>query len=102
MRTPRAWDLWRILLSCWMLLVLCGAAPVSAQTPNWIWDSPAAPQVEGRRVLFFRKTFRTPPLLWNARLTAAADDSADVFSDGVLVATCERWDRQCGPKSPCV
>ena len=76
-----------------MLLTLCGTAPVSAQTPDWIWDSPAAPQAEGRRVLFFRKTFRTPPLLWNARLTAAADDSADVFLNGVLVAKCERWDR---------
>lgn len=74
------------LLRC---LVLLGAVEVlHGQTPGWIWHSQtSAPTV------FFRKTFRTPPLIWNSRLTVTADDSAEVYLNGVLVAHCQDWKR---------
>jgi putative heme-binding domain-containing protein len=77
----------------WALFCLCGAAQMLfAQTPQWIWSgtnssSESAP-------VYFRKSFRTPPLLWNSRLTAAADDSAEVFLNGISVAKCS------GPHEP--
>lgn len=56
------------------------------QTPQWIWHSDT-----NANTVFFRKTFRTPPLLWNARLTVSADDRAEVFLNGVSVAHCTDW-----------
>src|ERR1051325_2580651 len=71
-----------------VLFCLCSLVPSAlAQTPQWIWsgtNSSASPSV------YFRKSFRTPPLLWNSRLTAAADDSAEVFLNGVSIARCNR------------
>ncbi len=65
-------------------LLLCNAAAsILAQTPDWIWHANTNAQS-----VFFRKSFRTPPLLWNARLTVSADDSAEVFLNGVSVARC--------------
>lgn len=61
-------------------------AGARAQTPNWIWH----PQTNAPAV-FFRKTFRTPPLTWNSRLTVSADDAAEVYLNGVLVAECTDW-----------
>ena len=77
----------------WMLCVSCSAQALLAQTPHWIWQETSAPGATGQ-VVFFRKTFRTPPLLWNSRLTVAADDAAEVFLNGVSVAKCS------GPDNP--
>src|SRR5688572_16442367 len=57
-----------------------------AQTPEWIWH----PNTNASLV-HFRKSFRTPPLLWNARLTVSSDDSAEVFLNGVSVARCSDY-----------
>src|SRR5262245_53440802 len=72
---------------------LLSSAGALGQTPHWIWHSftNAAPARE--EIVYFRKTFRTPPLLWNARLTVAADNEAVVFLNGVSVATCLGPDR---------
>jgi putative heme-binding domain-containing protein len=59
---------------------------VAAQTPEWIW---AADQ--SATEVWFRKPFQTPPYTWNARLTVAADDEAQVFLNGKPVATCTDW-----------
>jgi len=65
---------------------------LSGQTPQWIWyETNGSP--ENASVLF-RKSFRTPPLLWNSRLTFAAGDAAEVFLNGVSVAKCS------GPVEP--
>ena len=40
-----------------------------AQTPEWIWQSPGTKVAAAEEIAFFRKTFRTPPYLWNSRLT---------------------------------
>jgi putative heme-binding domain-containing protein len=68
------------------------ALPVFAQTAHWIWTKGTGtnPMTD----LFLRKSFRTPPLIWNSRLTLAADDSAEVFLNGVLVGECR------GPQQP--
>src|SRR6185295_7662224 len=65
----------------------------TAQSPQWIWQSLTNPPASHAEVVYFRKTFRTPPLLWNARLTAAADAEAEVFLNGISVASCSRPDR---------
>src|SRR5688572_26763499 len=66
---------------------------LTAQTPHWIWSGTNASRSSEQTVLF-RKTFRTPPLIWNSRLTAAADDSAEIFLNGVSVGKCV------GPQDP--
>src|ERR1051325_266989 len=66
-------------------LSFCSFA-LQAQTPNWIWHSKT-----NSPTVYFRKTFRTPPLTWNARLTVAADDRAEIFLNGVSVGTCSDW-----------
>ncbi len=69
-------------------LILLGVTllGVQAQTPQWIWHSATNSQT-----VYFRKTFRTPPLTWNARLTVAGDDRAEVFLNGVSVGSCNDW-----------
>lgn len=57
------------------------------QVPQWIWHA----QTNNSQPVFFRKTFRTPPLLWNARLALSADDQASVFLNGVEIARTEKW-----------
>jgi putative heme-binding domain-containing protein len=68
-------------------------ASSEAQTPFWIWHAATNAPRSGEQVVYFRKTFRTPSLLWNARLTLSADDDADVFLNGIAVATCRHWDQ---------
>lgn len=60
----------------------------TAQTPQWIWH----PDTNASTV-YFRKTFRTPPFLWNARLTVSADDRAEIFLNGLSIAHCESWNQ---------
>lgn len=67
-------------------------ATAGAQTPSWIWHSSINSSENGQPILYFRKSFRTPPLLWNARLTVSADD-AEIFLNGVAVGTCRHWDQ---------
>src|SRR4051794_16269410 len=69
-----------------LLFLLALTVGLQAQTPQWIW-SPAT----NSHSVYFRKTFRTPPLTWNARLTVAADDRAEVFLNGVPVGICNGW-----------
>ena len=57
-----------------------------AQTPEWIWHAET-----NSSTVFFRKAFRIPPQTWNSRLTVTADDAAEVFLNGVLVARCTDW-----------
>jgi putative heme-binding domain-containing protein len=73
------------------LFILLRTLPVSlaAQTPQWIWTDTDAAQT-----VFFRKTFRTPPLIWNSRLTLAVDDHAEIFLNGVSIGECR------GPQQP--
>lgn len=66
--------------------------PAGAQTPEWIWSSSTAPEGPAQ-VVYFRKTFRTPALTWNARLAVTADDEAEIFLNGVSVAKCPQWDQ---------
>ena len=66
--------------------VVGGLAPATAQ--DWIWADTNA------STAFFRKSFRTPPLIWNSRLTLAADERAEVFLNGVSIGQCH------GPTQP--
>ena len=59
-----------------------------ATAQDWIWADTNA------STAFFRKSFRTPPLIWNSRLTLAADDYAEVFLNGVSIGRCH------GPTQP--
>lgn len=68
-----------------------GAAEAPSD-PVWIWSGTDAAQAPGTR--WFRLPFRTPPYTWNARLTLAADDDAEVFLNGRPVAVCR------GPSQP--
>ena len=65
----------------------------AALRPEWIWHRAGTNSPAASELLFFRKTFRTPPYMWNARLTASADDAAEVFINGHRVASCARWDQ---------
>jgi putative heme-binding domain-containing protein len=60
-----------------------------AQNPQWIWDGNT--NNSAGSTVFFRRTFRTPPLTWNARLAVSADDEAEVFLNSVPVVTCRQW-----------
>jgi putative heme-binding domain-containing protein len=81
------------MVCCWVVLssVAVGPWPVSGQTPQWIWAGDTNAPVRPSQTVYFRKTFRTPPLTWNARLAVSADDEAEVFLNSVQVATCRRW-----------
>src|SRR5262245_45128455 len=68
-----------------------GLWPAFSQTPQWIWSGNSNASVGASQAVYFRKTFHTPPLTWNARLAMAADDEAEVFLNSVLVATCRQW-----------
>jgi putative heme-binding domain-containing protein len=73
-----------LVVNFWALLIV----NVAGQTPEWIWH----PDTNASTV-FFRKNFRTPPLIWNSRLTISADDEAEVLLNGVPVARCSDWQR---------
>ncbi|HEX7861675.1 MAG TPA: c-type cytochrome [Verrucomicrobiae bacterium] len=70
------------------ILVAAVAWPAFAQTPEWIWHGET-----NATTVYFRKAFRSPPLLWNSRLTVSADDEAEVFLNGVSIARCTDWRR---------
>src|SRR4026207_2409871 len=76
------------------LLFLClaigGPFSTSGQTPQWVWHAETNATSAGQTV-YFRKTFRTPPLTWNARLSVSADDEAEAFLNSVPVAVCRKW-----------
>lgn len=77
------------IMRVWVTMILVSlACPCFAQTPEWIWH----PETNSATV-YFRKVFRTPPLIWNSRLTVSADDEAEVFLNGVLVARSLDWRR---------
>lgn len=76
-------------MKLWLAIVLSTLAwPIQGQPPQWIWDGNT-----NAETVFFRKTFRTPPLIWNSRLTVSADQRAEVFLNGVSVAQCTDWRR---------
>src|SRR5688572_10445104 len=56
------------------------------QTPEWIWHSDT-----NASTVYFRKSFRIPPQTWNSRLTVSADERAEIFLNGVLIARCTDW-----------
>jgi putative heme-binding domain-containing protein len=72
-----------------LLLALFFVLAAGAQTPEWIWFGEASQT--NATTIYFRKTFRTPPLIWNSRLTVSADDQAEVFLNGISVAKCIDW-----------
>jgi len=78
---------------CLMVFCLVAIGPCLAfgQTPHWIWHTTTNAASGAGDAVYFRKTFRTPPLTWNARLAVSADDEAEVFLNAVPVATCRRW-----------
>jgi len=67
-------------------LAAVGLRSASGQTPQWIWHAETNASAGAVRPVYFRKTFRTPPLTWNARLAVSADDEAEVFLNAVPVA----------------
>lgn len=67
----------------WFLVISLSS---SAQTPEWIWHGDT-----NASTVYFRKAFRIPPQTWNSRLTVSADDRAEVFLNGVLIARCTDW-----------
>lgn len=78
-------------LSVCLLLFLFLVPSAFAQEPLWIWGDPATPATaENPSTRWFRKSFRTPPYTWNARLTVAADDSATVYLNGREVVACSQ------------
>lgn len=64
----------------------------AATPPQWIWAAPD-PTPGAEETVLFRHTFRTPPYLWNARLSVAADDRAEIFLNGKPIAASSRWDQ---------
>ncbi len=82
----------KLCLLCFCLLSAVAVGAAESKTPEWIWHSSKSAGLREETV-YFRKTFQTPPLLWNSRLTLAADDQAEVFLNGTRVASCEQWDR---------
>jgi len=79
--------------ACLMVLslVAVGLSSACGQTPQWIWHTETNATVGVGQTVYFRKTFRAPPLTWNARLAVSADDEAEVFLNSVSVANCRRW-----------
>lgn len=78
------------LLGC---LAACALAmPCPARDAEWIWSAPSPGAGGSTNVAWFRHEFVTPPYNWNARLTAVADDEAEIFLNGRQVATCRRWE----------
>jgi len=79
----------RSTFSAILPLLVTTFCQVSAQT--WIWQPATNTTAGAEETVYFRKTFRTPPLTWNARLTVSADDEAEVFLNGVPVVNCRRF-----------
>lgn len=76
------------------LLAILGPATggIAADSPDWIWAAPS-PTTPADDTVYFRRAFRTPAYNWNARLTVAADDEAEVFLNGKPVAACRHPDQ---------
>jgi putative heme-binding domain-containing protein len=72
-------------------LVVGGLCSAYGQSPQWIWHAETNASASTGQTVYFRKTFRTPPLTWNARLSVSADDEAEVFLNSVSVAACRQW-----------
>lgn len=72
--------------AAFLFTALFSALVCRAQTPDWIWHGDT-----NASTVYFRKAFRIPPQTWNSRLTVAADDRAEIFLNGVLVARCTDW-----------
>jgi putative heme-binding domain-containing protein len=95
---PNAHAIWnkrreQAMVCCWMVLgaLAIGLGPAFGQTPQWIWRGDTNTAAGSAQTVYFRKTFRTPPLTWNARLAVSADDEAEVFLNSFPVATCRQW-----------
>lgn len=84
-RTPLA-PLLVFVLSCG----LHAPAPAQDPAPDWIWAAPSATTPSPTETVWFRRSFRTPPYTWNARLTAVADATAEVYLNGKRVASCDQ------------
>jgi putative heme-binding domain-containing protein len=73
-------------------LVCLALAPAlaPAQVPQWIWSS-ANNQSTNKEVRYFRRTFTAKDGLILSSLAASGDDSAEIFINGVKVASVDNW-----------
>lgn len=70
-----------------LFIACCGALPLLAQTPEWIWFR-KTDQAETR---YFRKTFNLDTAASQAEVIATADDRLEVFVNGRRVLQAGEW-----------
>ena len=73
-------------------LVCLALAPAlaPAQVPQWIWSS-TENRSTNKEVRYFRRTFTAKDGLILSSLAASGDDSAEIFINGVKVASVDNW-----------
>jgi putative heme-binding domain-containing protein len=76
-----------------LLVMLCAALPVGAQTPEWIWFDNKGTAPESEEVRFFRKTFQVPAAVSKAVLTTSGDDRVTAYFNGEQVGQNRSWDK---------
>jgi putative heme-binding domain-containing protein len=69
------------------------AAPLLAQTPEWIWHDNQGRAPGENEVRFFRKSFSVEGKVARAILTLAGDDRATAYLNGKEVAANRGWNR---------
>lgn len=69
------------------------AESVDPEGPEWIWAHPSTTPDDPVETVWLSHRFQTPPYTWNAKLAVVADDAAEVWLNGKLVATCSGPER---------
>lgn len=72
-----------------LLVAVCAAAPLLAQTPEWIWFR----KTDSAETRYFRKSFTLDAPATKAELIATADDSLEVFVNGRRALRGNEWAR---------
>jgi putative heme-binding domain-containing protein len=83
----------RLAILCGIAFLALSIAGLRAQVPEWVWHENAGRAPADNEVRFFRGHFTIDAQPSRAVLTAAGDDQATIWLNGIPVATNRAWNQ---------